>query len=214
MLRWLWHSEQRFAVACSPERCLTPKLMRKPIDRRIAIVASLVLLAACSISPPDSGLKCPDGRCPSGQYCVRGVCSIERDGGWPGPREKDAGKEVDASLRPNKMCGDGCSGDTPVCVDGVCVECETGARSCDGDTPVVCAADHRRQRQAACSGDAPICNNGVCRDIRLRGGLVSTEPALRSNAGIRLVDQTLTRTAAKCLDLDGQRMCLHGGLEP
>jgi hypothetical protein len=188
------------------------------IDRRIAAIASLVLLAACSISPPDSGLKCPDGRCPSGQSCVRGV-ERERspDAGWPSSKDagaRDAGKDVDAALRPSKMCGDGCSGDTPVCVDGMCVECATGTRLCDGDTPVVCAADHRKQRQAACSGDAPICNNGVCRDIRLRGGLVTTEPVLRSTSGMRLVDQSLTRTAAKCLDLDGQRVCLHGGLEP
>lgn len=192
--------------------------MRKLIDRRIAAIASLVLLAACSISPPDSGLKCPDGRCPSGQYCVRGICGVERelpnDAGWPEPRDKDAGNEIDAAVRANKMCANGCSGDTPACVDGMCVECETGTRLCDGDTPVVCNADHRRQRQAACSGDAPICNNGVCRDIRLRGGLVTHESLLRSQAGMRLVDQSLTRTAAKCLELDAQRVCLHGGLEP
>jgi hypothetical protein len=142
---------------------------------------------------------------------------LTQDAGWSGQRDagaKDAGKEGDAAARPNKLCGDGCSGDTPVCVDGLCVECETGARLCDGDTPVVCDDDHHKQRQAACKGETPICNNGVCRDMRLRGGLVIIEPTLRSQDGTRLVDQSLTRTAAKCLELDGQRVCLHGGLEP
>ena len=63
-------------------------------------------------------------------------------------------------------CNPVCTGDKPVCKDGVCVAEEGGCNPvCTGDTPVcldgVCVAEEGGCNPV-CTGDTPVCLDGVC----------------------------------------------------
>lgn len=184
------------------------------------IAAALLMIAGCTISPPENVFRCPDGECPAGQVCdVDRICRTQPLAALPDaslPTRPDTGVPVreDSGTSPAKLCEGGCSGDKPICANGMCVACEPDTRSCEGDTPVLCSATGEKQRQDPCGGDKPVCNNGVCGALRLRGGLGAAGPLLKSSDGVRLVEHTLTRAGEQCADIQGKRICLRGGIEP
>lgn len=56
----------------------------------------LCALAACYSPIPDDGQPCvQQSECPTGQFCVRGRCSISSDGGLIGPNDRDGDGVID-----------------------------------------------------------------------------------------------------------------------
>jgi hypothetical protein len=61
--------------------------------------------------------------------------------------------------------GGACSGDTPVCLDGRCVECQPNGNptECrDANTPQYCNAQGQWQDHTDCTGSDPFCLDGDC----------------------------------------------------
>ena len=184
--------------------------------RRIAI-AMLFVSAACTISPPDNVFRCTDTKCPGGQTCDRDrICRTQP---LPAP---DAGPDVVNQPQAGTgtgtldMCGGDCPAEEPVCVNSVCKECAPLKHlDCVGDRPVECTPEGTKQLKDECGGDKPVCNNGICGSLRLRGGLGAAGLLPAAAQGVRLVEHTLTRTGAEqCGDIQGTRVCVHGGLQP
>lgn len=200
--------------------------MLKQTDKRAALglkciaLATLIITAACTISPPDGVFRCNDGKCPDGQTCdfdriCRAQPSAAPDAGPVKPPDSGIAVAPDTGVSTEDVCGGSCPQDAPVCVDGLCKECDPrSADECEGDRPRVCTDEGKKQLQDACSGDKPICNSGVCSALRLRGGLGAAGPLPKPSAGIRLIEHTLTRTAEQCTEIGTERVCLRGGLQP
>jgi len=56
-----------------------------------------------------------------------------------------------------------CSGGTPVCLNGACVACDPGAKSCASATqPRTCDASGAWAPDTACPAATPLCSDGAC----------------------------------------------------
>jgi sulfatase modifying factor 1 len=56
-----------------------------------------------------------------------------------------------------------CSGSTPVCLNGACVQCGSGQMWCSSSAqPQTCDSSGTWQNATACSGSTPLCSSGVC----------------------------------------------------
>jgi hypothetical protein len=61
------------------------------------------------------------------------------------------------------------------CINGACVDCKPGAKSCASDTqPRTCGASGSWSFDAACSGDKPWCDNGSCFGLCCNAGAFQT----------------------------------------
>ncbi|MGC4092731.1 MAG: hypothetical protein QM756_33590 [Polyangiaceae bacterium] len=109
-------------------------------------------------------------------------------------------------------CDPVCGGATPLCSDGVCVECITGSVKCQGDTPVACVAS-TWVLGAPCTGSAAACSNGVCAAARLRGGIVDVAPLPAPATGLRLRGATLNTVQPTCGVVAGQPLCVRGAVQ-
>lgn len=114
------------------------------------LVALLVFSFACSVDPDDGQFLCSDGRCPSGQTCVDGVCRDEPGG------DVDSGVDgglVDATLdapdgeapdgdAPDADAGAGSEVCTPSSVAGTSAADEDGDGAIDEGCPWHFGAPH------------------------------------------------------------------------
>ena len=86
-----------------------------------------------------------------------------------------------------KKATSACSGDTSVCLDGTCVECQSPAKDCyDASTPMSCQANGFWKNGAKCMGSTAACLNGSC---------VACAPGTKG-----------------CADADTLRSCLDNGV--
>lgn len=131
------------------------------------LAVSLIAIAACGPSVPtfepyrrDAGIQCGAGgsmdgggvggaSCPTGQVCLQGLCYAECSDTNPcGPLETCnamgvcVGGATDAGPRPDTGPPDPCStamceAPTPMCRNGVCLQCDGSiAGECGGGVPV------------------------------------------------------------------------------
>lgn len=163
--------------------------------------------SACSSIPTfpsiegDAGIECGEDRaCGSGEVCLEGHCYAECDPGDCGPLEVciegicvdpsavDAGP-FDAGPRdagppdagpPDPCVEAACSGETPLCRAGVCLQCDETSRDLCGGATTVCdvaygsCVAYAPAVCAACNNDADCGGAGTC---VTRGG--ATEPTER-----------------------------------
>lgn len=110
-----------------------------------ALAIFLYLVAGCESEP---SIACSvDDQCLSGQTCADGFCRAPSTLSMPdaagGSRDDDA--MLDGSTMPDAppptTCTPACSGGTPYCDNGQCVQCTAGTQ---------------------CPLTAPICSNHVC----------------------------------------------------
>lgn len=107
-------------------------------------------------------------------------------------------------------CDPACPSQTPICAEGVCVECMEVSKRCAGGTPQECQGG-AWVSLAACPVDAPACTNGVCALARTTGGLVTVQSG--AGAGdIRLRDHGFEFLPRACADVAGVTVCVSGGL--
>jgi hypothetical protein len=111
-------------------------------------------------------------------------------------------------------CDPACGGDTPFCQDGQCVECRQDTPTSCGpnDTPRVCE-NGTWVLGTPCGGATPVCAGGVCAPVALVGGLTST--GLTGASGlVHLVDHGFEGLKPVCADVNGERICVSGSIQP
>ena len=127
---------------------------------------------------------------------------------------KDSGSSGACAMDGGAGCSLACSGNTPVCENGICVECETGSARCGtSDTPEVCQNGAWVQ-QPRCKGAAPTCSFGVCGNAVVAGGTVTVEDGVLSAASFHLVEHGFEFSPTTCGTIVGQKVCVTGGLRP
>jgi hypothetical protein len=110
-------------------------------------------------------------------------------------------------------CDPACGDDTPLCEDGRCVACRAGTERCGADeTPERCENGEWVQGDS-CGGNRPVCSNGTCVAFRLQGGLVSVGAA-SADGSIRLVDHGFEMLPTLCAEVNGETVCVSGGVRP
>lgn len=111
-------------------------------------------------------------------------------------------------------CEAECSGRTPVCENGVCVECASDStpRCIENETPQQCV-NNKWVSEPACSGNRPVCARGECASARLVGGLLSVGASSESGS-IRLVDHGFEEPPRTCGTLNDESICVIGGIRP
>ncbi len=141
------------------------------------------------------------------------------DGGCDGGVEicdlldNDCDGQIDEALDCNEpvTCTPSCSGDTPVCVMGQCVECATDTGRCADSVQTQVCVDNRWHDANVCSGDTGACTgDGVCAAFRVSGGLV-TLGSTPSGTTLRLRDHGFEYTARTCATVGNGQMCVTGG---
>jgi hypothetical protein len=193
-------------------------------DTRWTRVAALAtFLAACGVSnrhvelhkdsdasaagPGDSGTSAePDA----------GTSAEHKDGGKsPQPGQGGSGGTAPTpDAGPSSACHPACSGATPVCSGGSCVECMNGDGRCAvGDVPEICEGG-KWAKKPACGGSTPVCSNGKCGAVRLSGAMVTVGDAVLSSTKIRLVNHGLEYEPLACGMVKGSEVCVTGGLQP
>jgi hypothetical protein len=99
-------------------------------------------------------------------------------GGAPGECSAGAAQCVDAQ-RQTCVGGLWIDNGAPCpgwCIDGACVDCKPGDRSCASDTqPRTCDASGSWAFDAACSGDKPWCAEGECFGLCCNAGAFQTD---------------------------------------
>lgn len=110
-------------------------------------------------------------------------------------------------------CAPPCSGGTPVCEMGMCVQCLSGAGMCAANRPSKCVSGTWVPGEP-CTGQTPACSNGVCAAARLTGGIVTVATGVLTAGNVRLVDHGLEYTATTCGMIAGKEVCVVGGIRP
>jgi hypothetical protein len=112
---------------------------------RPALLALMLIATACESDPT---IACnTDDQCLSGQRCSTGICRTAADDGTMPDADGDAHIDatsdpyVDASIDAAPVtCTPACTGTTPYCVGGSCVQCRT-ALDCPLTAPS-CSSSH------------------------------------------------------------------------
>jgi len=99
---------------------------------------------------------------------------------------------------------------TPICEDGVCVACASGALRCgDNQTPEVCV-EGQWVPGTSCAADGKICSSGECVGKYLVGGLVGVGSTLGATS-MKLMEHGFEATQPMVCK---SNVCLSGGIRP
>lgn len=100
-----------------------------------------------------------------------------------------------------------CSGETPLCDDGLCVACLEGQRRCDPQgLPQLCSPQQTWLNQTACVA-GETCSNGICTSLVVRGGFSSSK---RTESAELRVRGGFVQNKKTC----GSDVCVYGGFRP
>jgi hypothetical protein len=101
--------------------------------------------------------------CANGKTCIGNACTgVCVPNATPTQCSQATPQFCNASGQWENRAAGACSGNSPICLGGQCVECNLGDKRCNGSTPQGCSPQHTWQDAPACSGDTPICTNGTC----------------------------------------------------
>lgn len=118
---------------------------------------------------------CDDGSRQDGDACPQNCRFTDGTGEDSGTGETGGGCEEGdrrcEDSRTPQVCEGGafqnasaCSGSTPACVEGHCLECDPGDGQnyrCVGATPELCSDNGSWVSQPSCAGDTPVCQPGT-----------------------------------------------------
>ena len=101
-------------------------------------------------------------------------------------------------------CGMACTGTTPDCVNGTCVECTSGVQCAAGNTPQTCTGN-QWVSQTPCSGASPVCYNGGCVACTSGTQCDSTNTMVQTCSG----DQWVTLAMCSSSEICRSAMCVN-----